>query len=431
MPFQGFEGPAGTGKTHQLIAAAGAHCGASPLAPHHRVLALTFMHGSRRRLEERLSSPGPLRGQHTCMTIDSFAADIVRRWRTLASALAIQAGDFNQTCDAAGRLLEHPQVAKWVAASYPVILVDEAQELAPPRLRVIRALTAHVALYVAADEFQCLDEDIDTTPFMDWFRTGRIIPLTQVRRTSHQGLLDAALALREGRTMPIKGLGLKISYERPNQMPFAIGHALHNARRAGGSIAMIVAPGTARWVDGLLPRLRQGMQTSRQTVLPLSIERETRTADDITRIMKILGNGTIIPTAEAVRLLQAIPDPPAWLPQITVALAYQQRACAVQEWTPVALQKLVERKASLHRAYGYQRQSGIPVITIQSAKNRQFRNVVVLWGAGVKGDDQRKGRLLYNAITRAESHCTVFVQTQQLLSGSPFQVAPSSSSQSR
>ena len=98
MLFQGFEGPAGTGKTHQLIAAASAHCGAwshaCPLLPHHRVLGLTFMHGSRRRLLERSSSPGPLQGLHACMTIDSFATDIVRRWRTLASSLGILARRF-------------------------------------------------------------------------------------------------------------------------------------------------------------------------------------------------------------------------------------------------------------------------------------------------------------------------------------------------
>lgn len=422
MPFQGFEGPAGTGKTHQLIAAAGAHCSTSPLAPHHRILALTFMHGSRRRLDERLSSLGLFRGLHVCMTIDSFALDIVRRWRTVVSSLGIQAGDFNQTCDAAGQLLEHPEIAQWVAASYPVILVDEAQELAPPRLRIIRALASHVALYVAADEFQCLDETIDTTPFMEWFHTGQIAPLTQVRRTSHQGLLDAALALRQGRSLPTHGSGLKITYQRPNQMPFAIGHALHAARRAGGSIAVIGAPGTRQWIDRLLTRLRQGLNSPRQTVLPLFIQREARLDTDIDRIMSSVGSDSVVTVADAVRLMETITDPPAWLSNVTAALTYQKRACAVEEWARDAFRKLVERKANLHRAYGYEHPTGIPVITIQSAKNRQFRNVVVLWGPGVPGDAQRKARLLYNAITRAEVQCTVFVQTEQLLAGLPFQV---------
>ena len=187
---------------------------------------------------------------------------------------------------------------------------------------------------------------------------------------------------------------------------------------------MIVAPGTAHWVDNLLPRLRQGMSTPNQTVLPLSIERETRVEDDVRRIVSAFDNGTTIATAEAIRLLSEIANPPAWLPQVTVALVHQQRACAVHRWTPDNLRSLIERKANLHRAYGYQRQSGIPVITTLSAKNRQFRNIVVLWGAGVQGDARYKGRLLYNAITRAEANCTVFVQSQQLLSGPPFRAAP-------
>jgi len=421
MPFRGFEGPAGTGKTFQLIGAAGEHCADRPLDAHHRILALTFMHGSRRRLDERLSEAGPLKGRHVCMTIDSFAVDIVRRWRSLAAVTSVEAGNFDQVCDAAGQLLEHPSVARWVAATYPAVLVDEAQELGPPRLRVIRALAAHVALFVAADEFQCLDERIDTRPFMEWFRTGRITPLTQVRRTSMQGLLDAALALREGRAVPVNGPGIRITYQHPNQMPFAIGHALHAARRAGGTTAMIVAPGAGRWADQVLPRLRQGMKTARQTVPPLSIERETRTEDDIARVTACLGQPETIPTGEAIACLQSIADPPSWLPQVTAALKHQLRACATEEWSLSAIGNLIERRASLHRAYGYQRQTAIPVITIQSAKNRQFRNVVVLWGAGVQGDANRKARLLYNAITRTEARCTVFVQQEKLLRLPPFQ----------
>ena len=226
----------------------------------------------------------------------------------------------------------------------------------------------------------------------EWFRTGQITTLTQVRRTSHQGLLDAALALREGRTLPSSGPGLKISNEYRNQMPFAIGRALHNAQRAGGSVAMIVAPGTTTWVEGLLPRLRQGLQTSHQTVPPLRIEREMPINDDITRVFVSLGNDPVIQTDAAVRLLLGVTDAPIWLPQVTAALTHQQRVCAVQEWSLDAIRKLIDRKANLHRAYGYQRQSGIPVITIQSAKNWQFNNVVVLWGAGVNGDAQRKAR---------------------------------------
>ena len=59
-------------------------------------------------------------------------------------------------------------------------------------------------------------------------------------------------------------------------------------------------------------------------------------------------------------------------------------------------------------------------MSIHAAKNRQFRNVVVLWGPGVRGSDDLQRRLLYNAISRAEEQCTVFVRTQALMNAPPF-----------
>jgi hypothetical protein len=43
------------------------------LAPHERVLALTFMHGSRRRLDARLGELDGLAGRFEATTLDSFA----------------------------------------------------------------------------------------------------------------------------------------------------------------------------------------------------------------------------------------------------------------------------------------------------------------------------------------------------------------------
>ena len=163
------------------------------------------------------------------MTIDSFARAVLHRWQSLAASHNLSLGDFDQTCDACGQLLEQPQVARWVARTYPVLVVDEAQELSAPRLRIIRALTDHVAVFIAADEFQCLNTDLDTTPFMVWFRTGNIAPLTRVYRTTRTGLLNAGIALRRLEA-PLVGSGLSIGYEFPNIMPFEIGAALKPCR---------------------------------------------------------------------------------------------------------------------------------------------------------------------------------------------------------
>src|SRR3546814_11625915 len=76
---------------------------------------------------------------------------------------------FDQVCDSCGQLLERPEVTRWVHSVFPILAVDEAQELAPPRLRIVRALADKLDAFVAADEFQCLDEGLDTGPFVDWF----------------------------------------------------------------------------------------------------------------------------------------------------------------------------------------------------------------------------------------------------------------------
>ena len=229
MPFLAFEGPAGTGKTYQLIQEVSLRAG-EILRDGQRVLGLTFMHGSRRRLDESFKDRFELQRRSQAMTIDSFAAHVVKRWQQLAPP-HLDFTQFDDICDACGAILERPDVAKWVAATFPIVAIDEAQELKPCRLRIARALAAATRMVVAADEFQCLDSQIDTRPFLEWFETGDVRRLDLVRRTGRAGLLDAGVALRAGRG-PVEGQGLTIRYTFPQQVKFTVGHAL---RRGAGS----------------------------------------------------------------------------------------------------------------------------------------------------------------------------------------------------
>ena len=65
------EGAAGCGKTFRLMEALGEALGATPLQEGQRVLALTFMHGARRRLNEKLRSVPGLKGRFECVTVDA------------------------------------------------------------------------------------------------------------------------------------------------------------------------------------------------------------------------------------------------------------------------------------------------------------------------------------------------------------------------
>jgi hypothetical protein len=208
-------------------------------------------------------------------------------------------------------------------------VVDEAQELKVERLRILKALTGHVSLFVAADEFQCLDETLDTRPFSNWFQTGRITPLTVVHRTKHQGLLNAGVALRALQT-PQAGPGLTISYEFKNVMPFKIAAALHRTR---GTRALIYAPGGRRWTRELIERLSQGMHSPAfGKIPPLRLVQEQRAQDDVARICATVGEQEPIEAERAIASLGQIADPPAWLSLVQSALLKENRCQGKDDW---------------------------------------------------------------------------------------------------
>ena len=66
MSVRAVEGAAGCGKTHRLMEMLAETLVAHPLIEGQRVLALTFMHGARRRLSDRLRSVAALNGRVEC-----------------------------------------------------------------------------------------------------------------------------------------------------------------------------------------------------------------------------------------------------------------------------------------------------------------------------------------------------------------------------
>lgn len=73
------------------------------------------------------------------------------------------------------------------------------------RLAILQSLSLTCAVLVAADAFQCLFDARDTTALMEWLETsGTTRRLIQPQRTNQQGLLAAALAVRNAED--IKGV---------------------------------------------------------------------------------------------------------------------------------------------------------------------------------------------------------------------------------
>ncbi len=161
MSLYFIEGPAGTGKTTRLFEELERVLEGCPLAEHQQVLALTKMHGSRRRMDGRLRAMSCLRRRYRCCTADSFAWSIVRRWRTLArrkSASELAEDDYEQVCSLAGDLLAETTVLRWVVRVFPIVVVDEFQDSKGGQLAMVSSLSRLAICIVAADDFQDLDD---------------------------------------------------------------------------------------------------------------------------------------------------------------------------------------------------------------------------------------------------------------------------------
>jgi hypothetical protein len=214
------------------------------------------MHGSRRRLDSRLREIDGLGGRYRAVTVDSFSWRLVQRWRRLAASLGYgipPEGWYDDTCSLAATLLARPAVKSWLAVSYPLMLVDEAQDLSAERSAMVAeaAISAHVVL--AYDEFQCLNPALRPMPIQAWLR-GACTPvsLTRCRRTNDAELLAAARAIRDTQSVNQNGRRFKVMLT-PGQPNFAA-TCLANfiAWRADGRVAVLTPSRRGGFVDSVV-----------------------------------------------------------------------------------------------------------------------------------------------------------------------------------
>ncbi|MCU7843328.1 MAG: ATP-binding domain-containing protein [Candidatus Thiodiazotropha sp. (ex Monitilora ramsayi)] len=415
------EGVAGCGKTYRLMEMLAETLTAHPLADGQRVLALTFMHGARRRLADRLLTVDGLSRRVECCTIDGFAWRIYRRWRGLAVALGIpprSEGEFDAVCDAAGMLLEQPQVRDWAAASFPIVLVDEGQDLRPERLRMLVALSAAARTLIAADEFQCLDQTLRPNPLVTWLQEAwEPETLAQVRRTNIAGLLAAAVAIRDGHT-PANDQGFKILPPGVS-IPLAatlLANAI--AWRQGGNVAVITPALQGGFAQNVVARVREG-PCGKQRNGPYSIRWEGTDRNEVQAILDAIVIEPVTSGTEVIaKLRPLLPSGPV---RATMEWVDNQvHARGRDEFTREEIETVIGRKVALQRQHGRSTTHLFTALTVQQAKNREFEGVVILWPYQVGGDAEHKRRLLYNAVTRARRWCHVIVQGKNILAAPPF-----------
>jgi AAA domain len=372
------EGAAGCGKTYRLMEMLAETLEAHPLIEGQRVLALTFMHGARRRLADRLRTVEGLSGRVECCTVDGLAWRIYRRWRGLAEAFGISQkseGEFDAVCDAVGLLLEQPQVRDWATASFPIVLVDEGQDLRPERLRMLVALSAAARTLIAADEFQCLDQTLRPNPLVTWLREGwEPETLAQIRRTNIAGLLAAAAAIRSGRA-PVDGQGFRILPPGAS-IPLAA-TLLANAiawRPGGGNVAVITPALQGGYAQNVVARVREG-PCGQHGNGPYSIQWEGTDRSEVQAILAAVelppaGSGPEVITV----LRQLLPSGPV---RATMAwVDNQTHACGRDNFLREEIETVIARNVALQRQHGHSTTHRFTALTVQQAKNREFDGVV-------------------------------------------------------
>jgi len=411
---KGFTGGAGTGKTTSLLSELDAHLAAYPLNHGQRVLALTFMHGSRHRLAERLKKSSVKR-YHECSTLDRFAWDICRRWRSRLRnnrkfvPSDSDAPDYDLTCETAGWLLTSSDVVKWLASRYPVVILDEFQDCAPVRLALAQHLHGHVRILVAADDFQNLNLT-DESPGVTWLRSLNVCnELTINRRTDDADLIAAAQALRAGTPLPACASKSFKLISAPSADVAASFISKTVAPAAGKDIVIIsaVRPGTSIWVDRVI-KLVMTKQYGKMKAGPVAVKWET-TIDSMVEKTKealgiVKGSGEI-----CTETILALPRG-AVATQLCRWAEHQRRVLGRTEFRATEVCAQVERAVQYVRSFGTMPQAGRHAMTIHQAKNREFPVVIVLWPFQVVSDAVLARRWLYNAITRAKRRAIVIVE---------------------
>jgi len=428
-------GYAGTGKTTRAMDLVKERVDGISKLEYQSFLGMSFMHGSRRRLDQKLREVCG-HTPYRATTIDAFALSILNRWRTsvgLSKPLSPMTGDrgpieglfevragFEWIRAEAAKLLSKQTVGGLVGLSFPLIVVDEFQDCQGPQLEIVKALANHTQLLLAADDFQLLNPIGSNCPAVEWALElehdgrGVVEDLSTPRRTTNRALLEAARCLRDNRTSNIVTIPVVCC---PNAGPAAwwiISKIAMPPFKWKGNCALI-SPTLDSFVNKTLDSCNN--QLVKKNLPPIHFHAERSQEYEIELL------------AESLRISTGASEdwtPPSCIdsPMGQHVIDTVQQYCRLRGIKPIPerlVASFAERTIHTQRAYA-QRSPNRIVTTIHGAKNREFDNVFVLWNSYTVGhwSTEEQRRLLYNAITRARRNCVVLVQgSEEKVSANP------------
>ena len=431
MSVEFYEGAAGTGKTTSLMTSLLRRLETVPLTEGQDVLALTFMHGSRHRLANRLRHVSVVHQRHECLTIDSFAWHLVCRWRGVLAegqngACDLGGWTFDERCGAAARLLAQENVRRWVCRRFPVVIADEMQDVRDARLTIIQSLSQTAHVIAAADEFQDLNS-VGSNAAVDWLRCV-VAPtsLNRNHRTTCADLLASAADLREGRLLPSRDRCKILSAANPNAAAGIMACNLVWFGIAGTVVLTPTGPDSSNFVKNAIERLQakpiKPSALKGAEVGPFRIEWESHASLDASRLVECLNlqAGTSDVDTRTLCVPQAVRGGRALQEWVD-----RQRRVLGRDRIPVqVLQAEAARVCQQLRAMRSTSEDRLVSMTIHQAKNREFDRVIVLWPYEISGVPEKLRRLLYNGITRACQRATIVVQNPPTCNPSRLMVAP-------
>lgn len=420
-------GPAGTGKTTKLLERTAAYARDLLTQPHQQLLAMAYMHGARRRLESSLDEDNECsRVPRTVSTIDSFALTLLNRWRTaLGITLPVCAAParctqrfeqhgrlylpFAEITSSAANLLANSTVARIIASSYPLVVIDEFQDCTGGKLDLVCALAGASQLILAADPFQLLAGDVIGCPAVEWVESlgseglREHHRLTEPWRFANLKIFSAARALREpgclaSQTVPLYyGPALPAAWRIMERLLLG----WYGSRWTGTTA--LICPSSGGVIDDVLKLLAE--QTSKHGYTPIRWTRQGTSEDELASLYEALGV-----TSDHL-------DESDWQPTTEFSSQYAAEVAdrayrfahlrGLERIPKCLISSLAEQVIHASRAHS-RRSARFVATTVHGAKNCQFDNVCVLWSYQIPPDTELQRRLLYNAVTRAKMNCIIF-----------------------
>lgn len=420
-----YTGQAGTGKTYSLMQRLRELIPQREWLKFESILALTFMHGSRKRLDSNLEFvKKDFHVRYECSTIDSFALNIVNRFRSYLDVNKIirpseEVSENEIECfynrekirEKVAQLLQFESVRKFISNSYPYIIIDEFQDCEGSLLEIIKQLSLSTDILIASDQFQQLSnpENLDG---MQWIAENNFehidLNSTGVKRTRNNRILLSATSLRtgtlqEGRKIDVfacPGIGLA-GYHLKSQIHFNIAY---------GNIAIISPTQNDTFISKVLSSLSTSYTYKKppyKTIGPYN---------------HLLGSDNNIDINELIKDIPKVPLTKNTLKELKKRNDFVLNNCSDRLLRRLSIRNLeeisyndflyaVRQMVHTHdHFYKRENKSKIVFTTIHGAKNREFDNVIILWSYKVTGNLLYKRKLLYNAITRAKRNVVIIAQ---------------------